>query len=208
VYIARRVSAHFWIPKNGRPVQHVDTAVRAWHGVAHNAYGIGVETEGCGAPPHNEPLTINQLTWFARLMSWANKVHGIPLQLSEAVTTPGLNYHRAKGGPATGCPCDVRLNSRAEILRLARAVGEPVAPTPTPTPEPELFGGGLPVFILTNIMYPGTKERVMLECVYGGKDTYWREVAQGMRGNVPKHMVIDDPNGSWRQRWRVAPNPA
>lgn len=120
VYLSRGVSAHFWIPKSGQPVQHLDTSVQAWHGIAHNAYSIGVETEGCGAPPHAEKLTESQLKWFGELMKWANRTHGIPLQLSESVTQKGLNYHRARGGPATGCPCAVRVNQRAEILRRAR----------------------------------------------------------------------------------------
>ena len=122
------MSAHFWLPKSGQPYQHVDTNVRAYHGVNHNGYSIGVETEGCGAAPHAEPLTEHQLNTFARLMVWARATHGIPLQLSESITQPGLNYHRCAGGPATGCPCDVRKNARAEILR--RAGAGPAAPTP------------------------------------------------------------------------------
>lgn len=132
VYISRRVSAHFWLPYNGQPIQHVDTSVQAWHGVQHNAYSIGVETEGCGSPPNADPLNENQLNQFAALMKWANATHGIPLVLSEAVTTPGFNYHRCQGGPATGCPCDVRKNARAEILK--RTGSAPVSPTPTPPP--------------------------------------------------------------------------
>lgn len=130
IYASRGVSAHFWIPKTGTPVQHVDTANRAWHGVAHNDYSIGVETEGCGSPPHAEPLTEHQLDQFAALMSWANKTHGVPLVLSESVTQPGLNYHRCQGGPSTACPCDVRVNARAEILRRA-AGGSGVPPSPS-----------------------------------------------------------------------------
>ena len=119
IYASRNVSAHFWLPRTGRPVQHVDTRVQAWHGVAHNAYSLGVETEGCATPPNADPLTEHQLDTFARLMTWANQVHGIPLVLSESVTQPGFNYHRCKGGPATGCPCQERVNARTEILRRA-----------------------------------------------------------------------------------------
>jgi hypothetical protein len=142
VYASRNVSAHFWIPKSAQPVQHVDTANRAWHGVAHNDYSIGVETEGCGAPPHAEPLTEHQLHQFAALMRWANATHGIPLVLSEAVTQPGLNYHRCQGGPATGCPCDVRKNARAEILRRAGSTSS----SPTP-PQPLPIAGGTNMMI-------------------------------------------------------------
>jgi hypothetical protein len=138
IYLSRGVSAHFWIPKSGKPYQHVDTALASWHGVAHNAYGLGVETEGCGAPPHAEPMTQHQIDVFARLMQWANKVHGVPLQLSESVSQPGLNYHRCQGGPATGCPCDTRKNTRSEILRRARGQA-PTAPKPPAEPAIDLM---------------------------------------------------------------------
>lgn len=132
VYEARRVSAHFWIPYAGDPVQHVDTGVRAWHGgtEALNGNCIGVETEGCATSPHAEPMNDHQLTLFGDLMRWANATHGIPLVLSEMATSPGLNYHRCRGGFATACPCQVRVDARAEILRRAGGGGAP-APTPT-----------------------------------------------------------------------------
>jgi len=121
IYAARGVSAHFWIPRAGEPVQHVDTAHRAWHGGTEGLNGncIGVETEGCASPPHADPLNEHQLNLFAELMAWAHQAHGIPLLLSETATTPGLNYHRCQGGFPTACPCDVRLNARPEILRRA-----------------------------------------------------------------------------------------
>lgn len=131
IYASRGVSAHFWIPKAGTPVQHVDTGQSAWHGgtAAMNTNGLGVETEGCATPPHAEPLTEHQLDLFGALMAWANQVHGIPLVLSESATTPGLNYHRAQGGYNTACPCDVRKNARAEILRRAGAATSGPAPS-------------------------------------------------------------------------------
>jgi hypothetical protein len=125
VYEARQVSAHFWIPYSGQPVQHVDTSVRAWHGGtdALNGNCIGVETEGCAHSPNADPMNDHQLSLFGELMAWANATHGIPLVLSEHATTPGLNYHRVTGGFATACPCDVRKNARAEILRRAGGGG-------------------------------------------------------------------------------------
>jgi peptidoglycan hydrolase-like protein with peptidoglycan-binding domain len=139
VYAARDVSAHFWLPYSGQPVQHVDTNVQAWHGIQHNAYSIGVETEGCQNPPNADPLNDHQLTMFGKLMAWASATHGIPLVLSDTVTTPGLNYHNCRGGPTTSCPCDVRRNARSEILsRAGGATPTPTPPTPptTTTPPP------------------------------------------------------------------------
>lgn len=152
VYESRGVSAHFWIPQEGGPIQHVDTANRAWHGGtdALNTYAIGVETEGCGSPPHADPLTDNQLDLFAELMAWAHDVHGVPLVLSESATTPGLNYHRCQGGYATGCPCDVRVAARAEIL--ARAGAQPAPPSPAPGPPPS--GSAAPPWPGRYLSYP------------------------------------------------------
>jgi hypothetical protein len=127
------VSAHFWIPKAGEPVQHVDTGIRAWHGGtdALNGGGIGVETEGCPSDPWAEPLTENQLNLFGELMAWAHATHGIPLVISNDAWTPGLNFHRCEGGYPTGCPCDVRVNARAEILRRAGGAAGPTPPSPS-----------------------------------------------------------------------------
>lgn len=135
IYASRGVSAHFWIPRvaGAPPYQHVDTADKSWHGMDLNQAWLGVETEGCGAPPHADPLTEWQLDLFAELMHWANRVHGIPLQLSEDINTPGLGYHRMRGGVATACPCDVRKNARTEILR--RAGGTPPSPGTPPPPS-------------------------------------------------------------------------
>ena len=127
VYASRMSRPISGCPKPGIPVQHVDTGVRAWHGGGTlNDTSIGVETEGCGNPPHADPLTEHQLVQFGALMAWANQVHGVPLVLSETATTPGLNYHRCQGGFNTACPCDVRVNMRSEILRRAGG-GAPAA---------------------------------------------------------------------------------
>jgi hypothetical protein len=174
VYASRDVSAHFWLPIQGQPVQHVDTNVRAWHGMDnHNGTSIGVETEGCGHSPYADPLSEHQLDSFAALMAWAHDVHGIPLQLSESTSTPGLNYHRCQGGPATGCPCDVRVNARAEILR--RAGGQPSTPTPPQT------GGTAPP-------WPGT---VLVDYTAGHGTAQWQRQMQA-RGWA---IDVDDQYG-------------
>jgi N-acetylmuramoyl-L-alanine amidase len=133
---SRQASTHFWIAKDGRCEQYVDTGVVSWGGVQHNSYAISVETEGCGAAPHAEPMTEAMINKFARLIAWANRTHGIPMVLSESVTQPGFNYHNCKGGPATGCPCSVRRNMRSEIIRRAKGQA-PSAPAPGPPPRRE-----------------------------------------------------------------------
>jgi N-acetyl-anhydromuramyl-L-alanine amidase AmpD len=175
VYAFRDVSAHFWLPYEGQPIQHVDTNIQAWHGVAHNAYSIGVETEGCQSPPNADRLNAYQIDMFAELMRWANTTHGIPLVLSESVTTPGLNYHRCQGGPPTGCPCDVRVNARAEIL--AKAGGKPTPPTPIPTPPPS-----------THPPYPGT---LLVDFTAGHGTATW-QAQMAHRGWA---ITVDDQYG-------------
>lgn len=135
---SRQASTDFWIARDGRCEQYVDTAMTSWgNGNANaNQRGISVETEGCGAPPHNEPMTDAMVNTFARLLAWANRTHGIPLRKTEDFNTPGFGYHRMRGGFATACPCDVRLRMRDEIIR--RASGGAPAPPPTPT-APEVF---------------------------------------------------------------------
>ena len=131
---SRQASTDFWIAKDGRCEQYVDTAMTSWGNgnSTANQRGISVETEGCGAAPHAEPMTDAMVNTFARLMAWANRTHGIPLRKTESFDTPGFGYHRMRGGFATACPCDVRLRMRDEILRRAGSG----APGPGPSPEP------------------------------------------------------------------------
>jgi hypothetical protein len=136
VYIDRRVSAHFWIRRDGWTVQHVDTSVQSWHAMNQNPWTIGVETEGCAAPPHNEPLTAAQIEAFAQLMAWANRTHGVPLVLAGRVGDPGLGFHNMPGfSGSTACPCDVRRNARQQILNRAAVILQP-PPPPPPPPRP------------------------------------------------------------------------
>lgn len=215
VYNARGVSAHFWIPKAGEPVQHVDTANQAWHGMtSHNQNSIGVETEGCATPPHAEPLTENQLALFAELMRWANATHGVPLVLSESTTTPGLNYHRCPGGPATGCPCDIRKNARAEILR--RATGGAPAPTPAPpTPAPAPVPGGKAppwpgTYLRDFTQGGGTRQwqgqmaargwAITADDMYGPSSAATCRAFQGEKGLAVDGVVGPD---TWRMAWEA-----
>jgi hypothetical protein len=77
---------------------------------------------------------------FARLYRWCAETHGIPYRLTESYNTPGFGYHRMAGGPATGCPCDVRLRMRGEILRRAQA-GTPAPPAPPERRDPLITSG-------------------------------------------------------------------
>jgi hypothetical protein len=122
----REISAHFWIAKSGLIEQYVDTSRVAWHAMQLNDRYIGVETEGCGAPPHAEPLTEAQIDAFGRLYAEGHRMHGWPYVLIDHEGQRGFGYHRM--AVQTACPCDVRKNARSEIL--ARAQGLPPGSTP------------------------------------------------------------------------------
>lgn len=130
-------SAHFWVGQNGAIEQHVDSSVVAWHGISLNSRYVSVETEGCGAPPHADPMSDAMVNALARIYADGMRIHGWANALANANGQPGLGYHRMPGGVATACPCDIRLNMRAEILRRA-AGGVGPGPTPPPIQEDDL----------------------------------------------------------------------
>lgn len=167
-----RVSAHFWVSRSGVIEQYVDTNVVAWHGMQLNGSYCGTETEGCGVPPHNEPMTEAMIDALARLYKEGMQRHGWAGQIINSAGPSGFGFHRMPGsGAATGCPCDVRLNRREEILR--RAGGAPVGPPPGPPPPPTT---GAPPF-------PG---RLLRQGVSGADVRTWqsRMAARGWRIGV------------------------
>jgi hypothetical protein len=129
-----KVSAHFWIAKNGLIEQYVDTSRQAWHGMSLNSRYVGVETEGC--PPNNptEDLTQAQINAFGRLYAEGARVHGWANALANADGQRGLGYHRMAVN--TACPTQARLNRRGEILRIAFSGQAP------PSTAPPSGGGG------------------------------------------------------------------
>ena len=136
---AAGVSAHFWVAKNGKIEQYVDSARVAWHGVNLNSQYVGVETEGYDT----EPLTLDQIDAFGRIMAEGKAVHGWPLVEANVAGESGLGYHRMPGsGTNTECPSDLRLSARPQIL--AAAGGAP--PEPPQPPEED----DCPMVIATN----------------------------------------------------------
>lgn len=128
------VSAHFWVAKDGRIEQYVDTDVVAWHGRQLNSRYVGVETEGCGPAPHAEPMTPQMLDAMVRLYAEGMRRHGWVNAQANKDGDRGLGYHRM--AVATACPCDVRLNMRGEILRRQTGGGAPLPGAPSTQPPP------------------------------------------------------------------------
>lgn len=136
---ASRVSAHFWVGKQGQIEQYADTSRVTWHGRALNSRYVSVETEGCplnpgGQTARDEPLTGPQLAALGRLYAEGARRHGWPNAMANANGQRGLGFHRM--AVATACPCQLRLGARPEILRRAFHTAPGPSPQPPPPPAP------------------------------------------------------------------------
>lgn len=165
-----QVSAHFWVAQDGTVEQYVDTDVVAWHGMQLNGRYVGVETEGCGAPPHAEPMTNEMVAGLAAIYAEGHARHGWPFITIESDGQAGFGYHRM--AVATACPCDARLARRADILELA-AGG--TLPAPTPPAEPPAQGAtGVPAWPGRYLKYPPVMQ--------GTDVTTWQAQMSNVRG--------------------------
>ena len=187
---ARKASTHFWVSQAGAIEQYVDTSVVAWaNGNSQcNATYSSVETEGCVTAPNADPMSEAMVAALARLYAEGVQKHGWANALASAVGQPGFGFHRM--AYATGCPCDVRLNRRQEILN--RAFGGSAAPAPAPpapAPAPP-SGGAAPPF-------PGRVLKVTSPMMSGGDvrtwqqqmaNRGWRLGVDGIYGNESKNI--------------------
>lgn len=118
-----RASAHFGIGNDGRLVQWVDTADKAWAEVAGNPDYHSVETEGWDTMG----LTVAQTATLARLYRWGHDTFGWPYELADVPGQRGLAWHGMGGdawGGHFGCPGTTRRQQRAGVLALAQGGGE------------------------------------------------------------------------------------
>lgn len=118
---AAQVSAHFGNPKTGDLDQWVDTDQVAWAEAADNAKSISVESEGFSG----QTLTDSQLENVAQLFVWANKTHGIPLQITTDPNGRGMIGHGqlgAAGGGHYDCPGTPILNQFPAIMARAKQI--------------------------------------------------------------------------------------
>jgi hypothetical protein len=125
---------HFYVAKDGRIYQYIDTDFQAWATRDGNASMIAVETQGGVNDPQGEPWTAAQLASLAGIARFAHVTEGVPLRLMQSSRTSerGLGWHRlgcdpvrAPGGElwssAYGkvCPGDAKIAQMPEVLRLA-----------------------------------------------------------------------------------------
>jgi hypothetical protein len=158
---ASKVSAHFWVGRDGRREQYVDSAVVAWHATSLNGEWTGVEFEGYPT----EPLTPAQVDSGGVIYAEGVKVHGWPLATTEGPGQAGFGYHRMAGINKTACPSDLRLASRPAILAAAGGRPAPAPPPATgPAPAPP---GNAPT-------WPGRVLMVLRPYMTGDDVTAWQ----------------------------------
>jgi N-acetyl-anhydromuramoyl-L-alanine amidase len=88
-----RVSAHFFVRRDGRILQFVATSQRAWHaGMSQwrgrdrcNDFSLGIELEGCD----DMPFTSIQYIRLARLIRILRRSHAIEAIVGHADIAPG-----------------------------------------------------------------------------------------------------------------------
>ena len=147
-YFRRRdvyVEAHFWITRNGRITQMMDTHRQADANYRANYSAISIETEDDG-DPERIPWTNAQIESLVRVIKWASSTHGIPIQRCRSSTAPGVGWHsmwsyptdpiNLRGRPVPSpwttalgktCPGRTRIRQLVEIV-LPRAAGDVVDP--------------------------------------------------------------------------------
>jgi hypothetical protein len=150
---ASKVSAHFWVGRDGTCEQYVDSRVTAWHATSLNGAWCGVEFEGYPT----EPLTDAQIAGGGRIYAEGMRVDGWPARLTDDPNGSGFGFHRMGGVNKTACPSDLRLAARPAILAAAgggsgSAPAAPAPPASSPGKPPATAGPPWPgrVLLLAN----------------------------------------------------------
>lgn len=86
------VESHFFVQWDGTVEQYMDTTVRADCNYKANPRAISIETEDDGDPNSRE-WSPAQLRAINELLTWCNRVHGIPMKQCETWASPGIGYH-------------------------------------------------------------------------------------------------------------------
>jgi N-acetylmuramoyl-L-alanine amidase len=161
-------AAHFSVHHDGTIDQSRDTRYRSGANLQGNHRVIAIENEDHGAAFGRwdtddghavPPFTAAQIEANAKILAWAHKTHGIPLQLcpNSRSTSRGLAYHRQgidgnfddydyPGRVAGGeiwtksfgkvCPGDRRISARDRILARAKQIVSGTTPKPPQPPLP------------------------------------------------------------------------
>jgi len=130
-----RVSAHFFIRRDGELIQFVPTGLRAWHaGASHwggcdrcNDFSIGIELEGTDTTP----FTDAQYVQLAALVTALRQAHPLEAVTGHSDIAPG---RKTDPGPHFDWP------------RLAAALG-----APSPRQDTQVSYSGIPLGDITDV---------------------------------------------------------
>lgn len=117
---ASDTSSHFVVAKDGRIAQMLDTRYQAWTQIEGNPYSVSIENEGYTG----QQLTAQQVEANAQLLARAHREHGVPVQVTTRVGTPGLAHHSMgfESGVNWGhqfCPGEPVKAQKATIVQRA-----------------------------------------------------------------------------------------
>jgi hypothetical protein len=89
-------TSHFYVRRDGKVEQYVDTQFRAPANLEGNPSLISVETQGGVRDVDTEPWTAAQVETLASIAAWAHRTHGIPLKAmaNSLPSTTGIGWHR------------------------------------------------------------------------------------------------------------------
>lgn len=99
---SRGLESHFWVGRDGRTVQYIDTEVRADANGAANGYAVSIET--ASTKHASERWDPPQAAALVRLIDWLCSVHDIPRALMTKPTGSGLAWHVQFGAPGPWTP--------------------------------------------------------------------------------------------------------
>lgn len=115
------VSSHTVHGLAGERAQMLDINLTAWTQVAGNGWWVSAEHAGFSG----DQLTADQLESTAHLYAWLVRVKGVPMQITDSPSVPGLGWH-GMGGTAWGghfdCPGEPIKAQRPAILARAQQI--------------------------------------------------------------------------------------
>jgi hypothetical protein len=135
---SRGLESHFWVGRDGRTVQYIDTEVRADANGQANSFAVSIET--ASTVHATERWDPPQARALVRLIDWLCDVHDIPREQMVKPTSSGLGWHVMFGAPGPWtpskgkvCPGPARIDQFvSEIIPAVQAAATIVHPTPDP----------------------------------------------------------------------------
>lgn len=193
---ASGVSSHVGIDDTPNTVgEYVQRSGKAWTAAAANPYSVQAELCAFAEWTSEWDNHLNMLANTAQWIAEEARYFGIPLvrlsasqaQSGQAGVCQHVDLGSAGGGHwdcGPGFPMD-------KVMAMA---GGKAPPEAVPAPPPPT--GGDDMFVIE-------KNGDVLWFIPDGPDSYWRPVPTGQVQDIPDHMLVRDPNGSWKAMWRV-----